>query len=205
MTPGELAALHPKLFHVTVPENLPGIRARGLLTAARLVDLFDVSPAARAAIVARPRPARVTLRHATYGTAIINDNTPLSEAALARCLDDGLAPLDWMAMLNTRVFFWAQADEVPTLTGARLNRRRRLAVLEIDTLGLARAHADRVEISPINSGSTIRRPARRGHATFRPLAAVAARPKPRVREVVVRDGVVPLAPHLLAVHEVTGG
>lgn len=212
MTPEDLAALHPRLFHVTQPECVDGILARGLLSTSRLLDRFEVRGEVRASIEAARRPARVTLAHAAHGTAIINDNTPLSEKALAACLDDGLSPADWLRMLNARVFFWASAEEVATLTGARLNRGRRLTVLVLDTLGLVRAHAGHVELCPINSGSTIRKPARRGKGTFTPLGAHPYATwrrlrggLDRVREVVVLGAVAPIAPHMIEVQQIVGG
>ncbi len=212
MSPEDLARHHPRLFHVTQPECVEGILAGGLLSTSRLLDRFGINGARRAVLEAAPRPTRVVLRHPRHGQAVLNDNTPLSEKALAGCLDDGLSPADWLGMLNQRVFFWADEDEVATLTGARLNRGRNLAVLVLDTLGLVRAHASRVELCPINSGSTIRKPARRGLATFTKLGAHDYQAwrglrgqRDRVREVVVRDGVSPVAGHVIAVRHITGG
>lgn len=212
MTAEELAALHPRLFHVTRPECVPGILAHGLLSTSRLLDRFGLGGDTRAVIEVRRRPASVRLDHPVHGVAVINDNTPLSEKALANCLDDGLSPADWLGLLNKRVFFWAEEAEVATLTGARLNRGRALAVLVLETLGLVRAHAARVELCPINSGSTIRKPARRGRATFTPLGAHDYQAwrrlrgqRDQVREVVVRDGVAPITPHVIEVRHITGG
>jgi hypothetical protein len=200
MTPEALAARHPKLFHVTVAENFSGIEAHGLLPTAHLLDRFAVPADERARHLAR-RPARVRLSHPAHGEAFLTDNTPLSEAALAKCLD-GMAPAAWLALLNAHVFFWASADGLAALANARLNRGRALVVLELDTLSLAAAHMDTLALSPINSGSTIRKPARRGAHTFVTLAEATRQNPPRVREVVVHGPVAPLAPHLVAVRHV---
>ena len=205
VTPEELAARHPRLFHVTTPGSWPLIARHGLLPAAALLELFEVEPARREALVARRRPASVPIRHPVHGEAAITDNVPLSEAALARCLDDGLTPADWLRMLNARVFFWADRARLDGLLNARLNRGRARDVLTFDTLGLARAHAARMEICPINSGSTIRKPARRGLTTFTPLSAMEYRDWQRRRggrdvivEVTVRGGVPDAARHLVS-------
>jgi hypothetical protein len=203
VTPEALAARHPKLFHVTVAENLPGILAHGLLPTARLLDLFDLPAEARVLHTAR-RAARVHLAHPAHGEAWLTDNTPLSEAALAKCLDD-MTPAAWLARLNAHVFLWASEQGLASLSNARANRGRALVVLECDTLGLARAHAGAVALSPINSGSTLRKPARRGLATFVPLAQATPSHPRRVREVVVQGGVAPITPHLLAVRHVQPG
>ena len=124
-------------------------------------------------LTTRRRVAEVCVSHPASGKAYIQDNRPLSETALARCLDDGLRPSDWLTLLNRRVFFWADRDGVDRLLGARSNRSRPRAVLVFDTLRLARRHAARIEVSPINSGSTIRNPPRRGATTFIPLTDLA--------------------------------
>ena len=115
-------------------------------------------------------------------------------------------PADWLRLLNARVFFWADTDGLARLLGARINRARPREVLGFDTLGLARAHAERMELCPINSGSTIRKPARRGLATFTPLLAMEYAQwrrqrggRDRILEVVVRGGVPDISRYLVSV------
>jgi hypothetical protein len=158
----------------------------------------------RTALTERRRPAEVALDHPRHGRVVLNDNLPLSEAALAGCLDDRLQPRDWLAMLNARVFFWADESGLMRLLAARMNRGRAREVLVVDTLGLATAHAARMEICPINSGSTIRRPARRGLATFTPLGAMGYAEwrrrrggRDRILEVTVVGGVPDIARHVI--------
>ncbi len=204
MTPEELAGRHPRLFHVTSPGAWESIVRHGLLPACDLVDLFAPDRGQPDDLLATRRPAEVVLDHPLHGQAILNDNLPLSERALAACLDDGLRARDWLRLLNQRVFFWSDESGLQRLLGARMNRGRPREVLVFDTLALVAAHADRVEISPINSGATIRRPARRGLATFTPLGAMtyaAWRRRrgrlDRVVEVVVRGGVPDIQRYLL--------
>lgn len=211
MSPEDLAAVHPRLYHVADPAALPGILRHGLLPTSGLLSLFEVSNAERHAIERRRRPASVRLTHPTHGEAVITDNMPLSEAALETCLDDGLAPGDWLLLLNSRVFFWPDEAGLARLLGARLNRGRDRLVLVLDTLGLARRHGRRMELSAINTGSTIRRPARRGLSTFTPLGLHDYEAwrrlrggRDRVREVTVVGGVADIAEHL-AGHYVAPG
>lgn len=169
VSPEDLAALHPRLYHLAVPGTLDGVRRHGLLPTARLLDLFGVPEADRAAIEGARRPASVVLRHPVHGTATVTDNLPLHENALRACLDDGLQPADWFRILNGRVFLWADEAGLARLLHARTVRGRAREVLEFDTLSLARRHHDRIELSAINSGATLRRPARRGLSTFTPM------------------------------------
>lgn len=209
MTPEDLARLHPKLYHVTTPGAFAGaIERHGLLSTSALLDLFDISGERRAEIETRRRPREVVLEHPLHGRAVINDNRPLSEEALANCLDDSLAPADWLRMLNARVFFWASKGGLSRLLGARQNRDRSREILIVDTLSLARVHAPRIDLSPINSGATIRRPARRGRVTFTPMLAHSYDAWRRLRggrdalvEVAVRGGVPDISSHV--VHVVT--
>ncbi|MEM6683550.1 MAG: hypothetical protein AAF607_15055 [Pseudomonadota bacterium] len=171
MTPEELSDLHPRLYHVTAPDAWPMIKQHGLLSTATVLDLLEVDEPLRSQIAQRCRPEPVPLPHPNHGQIVINDNKPMSEKALAKCLDDGLTPQEWLTILNNRVFFWSTQAGLNRLLGARMNQGRKRLVLTLDTLKLARAYADRIEICPINSGSTIRKPARRGLRTFAPLLA----------------------------------
>lgn len=204
MSPEDLAKLHPRLFHVTEPGAWAGIREHGLLSSASLLTLFKAPPDIRDAALRSRRPLPVPITHPVHGCAVLNDNIPLTEKALSMCLDDGLLPEDWLGMLNTRVFFWPDEASVQTFLGARFNRGKRKEVLAFDTLSLARAHSGRMELCPINSGATIRKPARRGLATFTPLAAMSYAQwraqrggRDTIREVTVRDGIPDIASYLL--------
>lgn len=206
MTPKELSQRHPRLFHVTQAGAGPSIRSIGLLSTTSLLDLFGIGGARRAAIERTCRPAGVPLYHPSLGPVVITDQRPMTETALAQCLDDGLTPVDWLALLNARVFFWASEAGLARLLGARSNRTRDLDILVIDTLSLAEAYAETIEICPINSGATMRRPARRGAGTFTRLLAQSHQDWSRKRgrrdkilEVTVLGGVPDIARHVLEV------
>jgi hypothetical protein len=211
MTPEDLATRYPRLYHVTEPDAVTGILRHGLLPTSDLLTLFEVRSDLRRTIECERRPTSVSLTHPVHGRATIADNSPLSMRVLAACLDDGLSPVDWLRLLNSRVFFWADRKGLQSLLGSRLNRTRDRAVLVVDTLSLASRHADRIELSPINSGSTIRRPVRRGLATFTPLGAHSfdtwRRLRGRqdhVREVTVVGGVADVTSHLVEVQQIRG-
>ena len=209
MRPEDLARRHPQLFHLTAPGAWETIRTHGLLPTAALVRRAgaDVD-----ALTATRRPAGVRLI-TDFGPVEINDNIPLSISALERCLMDGLTPAQWCGMLAERVFFWTDKDFLAKLRSARTNRDRPRDVLVVDTLSLARAHGDRMELSPINSGSTIRKPSPRGLHTFAPIRDFAtyrdwARQRMEMglvkspdtaKEVTIPGGVPDIAEHVLRV------
>ena len=210
MTPEDLAALHPRLFHLTAPEALPGIERHGLLSARNIVERTGADPT----LLSRRRAREVPIERAG-DRYVLNDNIPLSEATLARVLDDAMTPADWLRHLNGRVFFWVDEDRLARLRGAATNRDRDRAVLVLDTLSLARAHGDRMSLSPINSGATGRSPARRGRNTFTPLAAHSydawrrlrrpGRALDRIAEVTVEDAVPDAMKHVLEVRHWEAG
>lgn len=206
MTPEELATRHPHLYHVTEPGAWKDIKQNGLLSTTRLLDLFEVDKEKRTIIETKRRPSSIVIEHSRYGKAIINDNLPLNEKSLTNCLDHGLTPADWLRILNSRVFFWSSQDGLDRLLGARLNRDRVREVLVVDTLSLAKAYADHIELCPINSGATIRKAARRGLNTFSPLGQYSFNEwsklrgqRDQIREITVRDAVPDITNYILDV------
>jgi len=99
------------------------------------------------------------------GTFIIRDQKPMSDQKLEACLTDMAVP-DWYRTLNSRVFLWAGIERVERLLAARQYRNSAHLVLTIDTKKLVEKYQDKLELSPINSGSTLFNPARRGPGTF---------------------------------------
>ncbi|WP_181164423.1 DUF7002 family protein [Amaricoccus solimangrovi] len=210
MTPDQLAQRHPHLFHVTGVEAVPSVLERGLLCSADIVDQWEVPPEDRDALLSRRRPSPVPLSHPRFGRIVINDNAPLSEPKLARVLDDGLTPPEWLRMLNQRVFFFTDRKPLEALRGARLNEKRPKSVIVVDTRALAEAYGRQMEIAPINSGNTNYAAARRGLSTFAPLPQTdfsvwrtgRGRKNPdRIREVAVRGSVRDLARFVVDVQE----
>lgn len=108
MTSEELANLHPKLYHVTEPDAWPTLEQYGLLSTLALLELFEIDPDTRLTLTQQCRAEAVPITHPKYGRVVINDNKPMSEKALLKCLDDGLAPKDWLQLLNRRIFFLEQ-------------------------------------------------------------------------------------------------
>ena len=171
MTPDELADLHPRLYHVTAPGAHEAIRRDGLLSARAILDKIGIDGEERTRLLERRRPTTVPLAHPEHGRYVLNDNLPLTEAALERCLDDALTPADWLRLLNGQVYLWPSEKRLRSLLGAKTNRDRPREVIVFDTGSLVAAHAARTRLSPINGGSTIRKPARRGLSTYAPLIA----------------------------------
>ena len=170
VTSAELADRFPRLYHMAEAGSWPGIRRHGLLSTSALLDLYGLEGAARTAIEAAHRPASVPIRHPEHGLAVIRDQKPMDDEGLRQSLQGGLTPSDWYRLLNDKVFFWLTEERLMRLLNARAYRRKRQAVLTLDTARLLERHAERVLLSPINSGATKPYPQPRGPETFLPLA-----------------------------------
>jgi hypothetical protein len=196
------------------PGSWPAIRDHGLLSTSELLDRYGIEGETRDAIEAVRRPECVPLQGEGLPDVVIRDQKPMRDDALASCLEDGLTPADWYRMLNARTFFWLSRDRLRRLLGARAYRNRPQTVLTLDTRSLVEAHAERIELSPINSGATLFGSAvNRGKRTFLPIAEYdfegwskkrRAGGEPVV-ELVVRGGVPDIQEHVIAVHDWANG
>lgn len=161
---------YPRLYHMAEAGSEEGILKHGLLSTSALLDLFEVTGEERHRIESERRPEMVELRHPEHGMALVRDNKPINEKALAGCLID-MTPREWYETLNRRVFFWADERRLKKLLGARAYRGRDHLVLEIDTAGLVERHHDHIRLTTLNSGATFPLGAPpRGSGTFRPLS-----------------------------------
>jgi hypothetical protein len=190
----------------------PSIQRYGLLSTSALLDLFNVRGSARAPFESAHRPESMMLTHPDVGTAVVRDQKPMSDRGLIRCLEPGLTPRDWYALLNSKVFFWLDEARLARLLGARAYRNRDHAVLVLDSASLIAAHSTRAVLSPINSGCTVPYPRPRGRDTFLPLDSYPfarwvekRRGKDPVVELAIEGGVQDASAHVIEVRSVQAG
>jgi hypothetical protein len=203
-----LIDIFPRLYHVTDGGAWPSVRTQGLLSTSALLDLYGVQGPARSAFESERRPTGMILKGDGLPAVLLRDQSPMSEKALIGCLD-GMTPREWYRSLNAKVFFWTSMQRLQRLLTAKAGRDIAQLVLTVDTHSLVTAHRDRVLLSGMNTGSTIRRPLRRGPRTFLPVAEFPFEKRHRTRspsdalvEFVV-DGAVPdIMDHLIAVEEI---
>lgn len=155
------ATLPARAYHLTLASNLASIERRGLLSATALRAHPDVG--ALRTTDPGPSLAYRAAREMLAPGVTLNDQAPMPPAALARCLV-GIAPSEWYALLDGRVFFWLDPDRVIRFRRAARTTAQVLLVVDVATL-LAR-YGGRAALTPINTGSARRRPAPRGRATF---------------------------------------
>ena len=125
---------------------------------------------ARDALESARRPESVPIEHPVYGTAWIRDNRPINETVLRRTLV-GMTEPEFYRLLNGRVFLWLPERRLTKLREAPPYRERQHDILVVSTERLMSAYADRIELSPLNSGAV--HPAAdypRGQGTFSRIA-----------------------------------
>lgn len=203
---------YPRLWHMAEDGSFDSILKHGLLSTSALLDLHAISGAKREAIERMRRPESVVINGKGVPSATIRDNKPMTASALEKCLEDGLTPEEWFALLNDRAFFWLSKTRLNKLLNARAYRERPQTVLTVDTESLLEAHRDRIELSPLNSGATIYNPLPRGRTSFLPIAEypfdqrrVEKGREYWVVELVVPGGVPDIKDHLIAAHHVHRG
>ncbi len=211
ITPDQFVSYYPRLYHMAEADSWDSIRKHGLLSTTALLDLFEIARERRRVIVAEHRPQSICIQHPKHGAAIIRDQKPMRESALRKCLN-GMTPRQWYEMLNNRVFFWVTAERVQTLLNARAYRNKRHTVITIDTASLVACYADKIRLSPINSGSTLYKPQERGISTFRPFDQYPFEQRRKMRginnaiaEACVLDAVPDLRDFALTAEERQGG
>jgi hypothetical protein len=148
----EIAAIHPRLFHMAEYGSWRSIRKQGLLSTSALLDLYAIEGKHRVDIESKLRRDMVQVQGQDGGVAWIRDQRPMSDKKLAGCLRDGLTPTDWYRMLNGRVFFWLTEARLETLLAAYKDRPQ--LVLEVDTAALLDKHGAETTLTPMNTGCT---------------------------------------------------
>ncbi|QFS82469.1 hypothetical protein FIU97_06585 [Roseivivax sp. THAF40] len=161
-----IAHIGPQLAHVTAARNLPSIRQHGLRPAAELARATGYAPQG---IVLRNE--RLHLQGANFDATLNHQKPILHGRTAADRIIDGHDAASWAAALDARVFFW------PHRRGAKfrasLARDLPMAILWLSTEALLERCADRLTLSPINSGNFLQggAHARRGDWLFVPVRA----------------------------------
>ncbi len=162
----KLVSRHPVLFHMAERGSWRSIRTHGLLSTSALLDLFGYAGFPRDQLESNRRPKSVTIEHEIHGQAVVRDQKPMTDAALERCLLDGLTPSAWYQMLNARVFFWLTEERLRRLLNAGPYASSNHDVLSIETRTLIEQYRELITLAPINTGNTRPYAQPRGRATF---------------------------------------
>ena len=165
MTPTEFArrVASPTLYHASWPEARERIREDGLLSPLALCERLGLSEDKTREVMTRRRD---TITEIAPGV-VLNDNKPLQDGPLDRALEgSGLSPDEWRYELNSRVYLFRSRKLAEAFANAAASRDRRRDIWAFDTLDFAREFHNRIEITPFNTGSTVRQPPPRDRRTF---------------------------------------
>lgn len=209
MTEEQLVSTYPRLWHMAHDGAWPAIREHGLMSSAAILDVYGVTGTEHDGLNRVRRPESVPLERDGLPGAVLRDQKPMSDSKLAACLDGGMTPADWYALLNSFSFFWLSRNRIWSLLRARAYRDLPQTVLTVDTAGLVAAHGDRIRLSPMNSGATFHIPLRRGPDTFRRIEDFPFDERRKTRpaaanvvELLVEHSVPDVRDHVFAVHRV---
>ncbi len=154
-------------------------------------------------LTAERRPEQVPLHHPVHGTFYLRDQKPLHLKALANCLD-GITPSEWLQLLNARVFLWATRARADKLLQAREYRNRPQLLLELDARPLLTRYLAKTAVTRINTGSVIRKAARRSPLSFIPLSDFPISLKTEIVEVAILNSIPNLRDYILSVTIING-
>lgn len=156
-----VALVGDRIVHRTLAENATGIAACGLLRPSTIAALAGVAEESLAL-----RRERTLLRFGNHH-ARLNHQKPLL-AGRSRAADflDGHSLQSWACQLDRRVFFWP--GRAGTAFRASLDGAGAACDYRLDSRRFFRTFGDLIDLSPINSGSALRVPAKRGDWIYVP-------------------------------------
>lgn len=209
MSAEELALLHPQLFHITTASAIPSIKKHGLLAAAHL-ELLK-APEQRRDILDR-HCCQTSMRFGYRNALSASDADQMHHGGSPQARLARKARLsDWTRALDNRVYFWVNEANMRRHVNACTKDGGDHVVLVFDTLSLVKWNLKQVELSPINSGSTVLRSSWSKERLFTPVQSLSYRAWQRrrggrdhIKELAVLGGVRDIELHLTESHLVPG-
>jgi Family of unknown function (DUF7002) len=147
----DLVDRHPQLFHVASAASWPSIQKHGLLSTARLLDLYGVGTQERDHLLRQKREESTYLSRPGVGVAVIRDQKPLKFIRQKIHPDSSLEA--FLEALSSRVFFAPSEDRLKRLLQAREDRGSSQVVLTVDTRALVTRYERVVGLCRFNSGA----------------------------------------------------
>ena len=100
-----LISTYPRLYHMATDGSWPSIKQYGLQSTRVLLDRYEIAGSERERLLRQHRPECVPISHPSHPRAVIRDQKPMSDNALAKALGKSSTPNDWYEILNNMVFF----------------------------------------------------------------------------------------------------
>jgi hypothetical protein len=155
MNVAEFIAICPRVYHAASALAWPSIQEHGLLSTARLLDHFGVDLNRRQELLTRPRTESTRLISPGLSPAVIRDQKPMK--FLAEKLEPGTSLEDFLAAINSRVFFWPNRDRLERLRYAKEYRSEGQVILHVDTRKLVERYEHQIQLSRFNTGAVTQR------------------------------------------------
>lgn len=207
MDTNRFVELHPRVYHMAESGSWKSIRQHGLLSTSAVLDHARVSGAERTQIEYGHRPTKLLIS-GQYGDIVLRDQIPMPPKRLARALGPATTCEKWYAIINSKVFFWAQEERLHRLLNARAYRALEHDVLIVNTESLIAAHGQRMWLCHMNSGNTFPMPFPRDETIFKRIDDYPVNrrnnPTKNIVEVLVDYSVPDIASHVVEVWRMRG-
>jgi hypothetical protein len=208
MTPDQLVAAYPCVYHMAEAGTWPSIKQHGLLSSNEVARRSGVHGAAAAALRRGHREGKVTVPVPGIGDVVLRDQIPMHPDRITRALPSGVSAADWYELINDRVFFWAEEHRLHRLLNGREYGHLEHDVLTLNTASLVQAHHDRIRLCHMNSGNTFPAMTKRGPDIFKRISEYevtrTGRPRKAVVEVTVIGGVPDIRQHVIEARRMRG-
>ncbi len=151
----QFIATCPRVYHASSALAWPSIERLGLLSTARLLEVFDVDTKRQQALLAHPRLRSTALRRQGLEPAVIRDQKPMK--FLAEKIEPGHSVSEFLTAINSRVFFWPTRERLERLRNAREYRNQAQVVIHVDTRLLVERYEQQIQLCRFNSGAITQR------------------------------------------------
>jgi hypothetical protein len=144
------------------------IRRHGLLSTTALAERWGASSEPTLTSL---RGASMAIHHPQHGPAVIRDQKPMHRESLELALGGRMTVEEWVAELNSRVFFFVQRESLEGLLNSPSYRRDEHDVVTVDMSSLVSAYGDEIELTDMNTGFAQRHNHKaRGASTFKSIS-----------------------------------
>ena len=186
---GKFVNQYPRLYHLSSDAALAGIGNQGLLCTSEIFrGCGIISDRQKLAIYEDRRKGDVTLPSQGQDLVVVRDQKPLCWSGLSLALEGKMAALEWIDLLNDRVFFWIRLQDAMNLAHAASYRHTKSTLIEFDSKSLFEEYGDKIALTTFNVGYTMRKPKMRCPESFRSLDSFLGRYS-SVRELTVLGSV----------------
>lgn len=208
MTPEQLIALYPRIYHMAEAGSWPSIRKHGLLSSNEVTRRSGAKGHAATKLRRGHRPAKVPIDVPGLGVVVLRDQIPMAPARIQRALPDSVSAADWYELINDRVFFWVSEGRLHRLLNGKQYGHLEHDVLTLNTESLVIAHVNDIHLCHMNSGNTFPVMTKRSPDVFKRIEAyemnTRGRPRKQVVELTVVGGVLDIEQHVIEVRRMKG-